>query len=204
MKPSQFIVASSIAAMVGANEQLSGLQGTTVVLPETTVHHQHHGIQPRDNSAGATEDGHSHHFQNEDPFTTTYHTAPVTQADPSFVFKTGHSFYSDPGLDLSWHPLSQSSPIDIAITVAVSLFGLSLLLQVISKVSDLFSSRSVVETMRSISEGRAGGGGVDADPETLARITNSVYKAYTFYQEAAASQANQEQDQGKEDLTAKE
>ena len=74
--------------------------------------------------------GHSHHFQNEDPFTTTYHTAPVTQADPNFIFKTGHSFYSDPGLDLSWHPLSQSSPVDIAIAVAVSLFGLSLLLQV--------------------------------------------------------------------------
>ena len=80
-------------------------------------------------------------------------------------------------------------------------FYFNFVCQVISKVSDLFSSRSVVETMRSISEG----GGVDADPETLARITNSVYKAYTFYQEAAASQANQKQeDQGKEDLTTKE
>ena len=54
MKASQFIAASSFAALVGANEQLSGHQGTTVVLPETTVHH---GIQPRDHSAGATEEG---------------------------------------------------------------------------------------------------------------------------------------------------
>ena len=74
-----------------------------------------------------------------------------------------------------------------------------LLSQVISKVSDLFSSRSVVETMRSIREGE----GVNADPETLARITNSVYKAYMFYQDAAAAaQANQKQDQ--EDPTAQE
>ena len=70
--------------------------------------------------------------------------------------------------------------------------------QVISKVSDLFSSRSVVETMRSISEGE----GVNADPETLARLTNSVYKAYMFYQDAAAAQGNQKQEQ--EDLTAQE
>ena len=75
-------------------------------------------------------------MNNEDPF-TTYHTVPVTQAaDPNFVFKTGHSFYSDPGLDVSWHPLSQSSPIDIAIAVAVSLFGLSLLLQVKFRLRD--------------------------------------------------------------------
>ena len=55
MKGSQFIVASSFAALVGANEQLSEHQGTTVVLPETTVHHGI--IQPRDHSAGATEEG---------------------------------------------------------------------------------------------------------------------------------------------------
>ena len=54
MKASQFIAASSFAALVGANEPLSGHQGTTVVLPETT---EHHGIQPRDHSAGATEEG---------------------------------------------------------------------------------------------------------------------------------------------------
>ena len=53
--------------------------------------------------------------------------------------------------------------------------------------------------MRSIREGE----GVNVDPEALARITNSVYKAYTFYQDAAAAaQANQKQDQ--EDPTAKE
>ena len=55
MKASQFIAASSFAALVGANEPLSGHQGTTaVVLPETTVHHS---IQARDHSAGATEEG---------------------------------------------------------------------------------------------------------------------------------------------------
>ena len=73
-----------------------------------------------------------------------------------------------------------------------------LLSQVISKVSDLFSSRSVVETMRSISEGE----GVNVDPETLARLTNSVYKAYMFYQDATDAQGNQKQEQ--EDLTAQE
>ena len=66
-----------------------------------------------------------------------------------------------------------------------------LLSQVISKVSDLFSSRSVVETMCSIREGE----GVIVNPDTLARITNSVYNAYMFYQDAAAAaQANQKQD----------
>ena len=59
MKASQFMVASSFAALVGANEQLSGHQGTTVVLPETTMHHS---IQARDHSAGATEEGRISYF----------------------------------------------------------------------------------------------------------------------------------------------
>ena len=46
------------------------------------------------------------------------------------LYFTGQSFYADPGFDVSWSPLSDAEPLDIAIGVAVSLFALSLLIKV--------------------------------------------------------------------------